>query len=356
MVCIQVMSSDVAVQMGGSEGNFELNAFRPILINNYLHSALILADMCDHFREFMIEGAQLNRAKIKENIEKSVMMVTALSPIIGYDQASVISHYAIDHDLTLKEAALKNGGKNVHVFEIGKVFVKGDFEHDESPELAILVTGQLETPHFVQKDVPNADFWTVKGIIEELGERSHEKSSMGSLVEFALKEGVEIELVYKARRFCKTYPKPELERLCSLRRNGSGLPLHWSHVIYLIFADDRRRRSLEKKVVADDMTASELLAEIKRRQGARSRPGSGKPLKQYDHEQLLAVLSDAGRRWIRRAKGLTANTVVELTKAEVAAIRVTLAGMVREAERLLRGKVLRNHRRAKSSSNRSRSR
>ena len=109
MVCIQVMSSDVAVQMGGAEGNFELNAFRPILINNYLHSALILADMCDHFREFMIEGAEVNRAKIKENIDKSVMMVTALSPIIGYDQASVISHYAIEHDLTLKEAALKNG-------------------------------------------------------------------------------------------------------------------------------------------------------------------------------------------------------------------------------------------------------
>jgi fumarate hydratase class II len=109
MVCIQVMSSDVAVQMGGAEGNFELNAFRPILINNYLHSALILADMCDHFREFMIEGAQLNKPKIKENIDKSVMMVTALSPIIGYDQASVISHYAIDNNLTLREAALKNG-------------------------------------------------------------------------------------------------------------------------------------------------------------------------------------------------------------------------------------------------------
>jgi len=109
MVCIQVMASDVAVQMGGAEGNFELNAFRPILINNYLHSALILADMSDHFREFMIEGAQLNRPKITENIEKSVMMVTALSPIIGYDKASVISHYAIDNNLTLKEAALKNG-------------------------------------------------------------------------------------------------------------------------------------------------------------------------------------------------------------------------------------------------------
>ena len=95
--------------MGGSEGNFELNAFRPILINNYLHSALIMADMCDHFCEFMIEGAKLNKPKIQENIEKSVMMVTALSPIIGYDKASVISHYAIDNNLTLKEAALKNG-------------------------------------------------------------------------------------------------------------------------------------------------------------------------------------------------------------------------------------------------------
>jgi fumarate hydratase class II len=109
MVCIQIMGSDVAVQMGGAEGNFELNAFRPILISNYLHSALIMADMCDHFREFMVEGAQLNRKKIAENIDKSVMMVTALSPIIGYDQASVISHYAIENDVTLKEAALKNG-------------------------------------------------------------------------------------------------------------------------------------------------------------------------------------------------------------------------------------------------------
>jgi len=65
--------------------------------------------MCGHFREFMVEGAQLNQAKLTENIERSVMMVTALSPVIGYDQASAISHYAIDHDLTLKQAALANG-------------------------------------------------------------------------------------------------------------------------------------------------------------------------------------------------------------------------------------------------------
>jgi fumarate hydratase class II len=109
MVAIQVIASDVAVSMGGAEGNFELNAFRPILISNYLHSALIMGDMCDHLREFMIEGTQLNKAKLKENIDKSVMMVTALSPVIGYDKAAAISYYAIDQDLTLKQAALAKG-------------------------------------------------------------------------------------------------------------------------------------------------------------------------------------------------------------------------------------------------------
>ena len=92
-----------------SEGNFELNAFRPILINSYLHSALIMADMCDHLRKFMIEGAELNEPRLKKNIERSVMMVTALTPIIGYDKASAISHYAIDQGLTLKQAALDQG-------------------------------------------------------------------------------------------------------------------------------------------------------------------------------------------------------------------------------------------------------
>jgi fumarate hydratase, class II len=109
MVSIQIISSDVAVAMAGAEGNFELNAFRPVVINNYLHSALIMADACDRFREFMVEGAELNEAKLTGDIERSVMMVTALSPVIGYDQAAVISHYAVDHDLTLKQAALANG-------------------------------------------------------------------------------------------------------------------------------------------------------------------------------------------------------------------------------------------------------
>jgi fumarate hydratase class II len=109
MVAIQVIASDVAVSMGGAEGNFELNAFRPVLISNYLHSARLLADMCEHFRKFMIDGTVLNEGRLTQYIEDSVMMVTALSPVIGYHKAAEISQYAIDHDLTLKQAALANG-------------------------------------------------------------------------------------------------------------------------------------------------------------------------------------------------------------------------------------------------------
>ena len=97
--------------MGGAEGNFELNAFAPILISNYLHSALIMADMRDHLRTFVIEGTELNQAKLKENIDRSVMMVTALSPerLSATTRPPAISYYAIDHDLTLKQAALAKG-------------------------------------------------------------------------------------------------------------------------------------------------------------------------------------------------------------------------------------------------------
>jgi fumarate hydratase class II len=109
MVCIQVMGSDAAVSAAGAEGNFELNAFRPIIISNVLHSVRILADVADHFREFLIEGAELNTDQLMSNVDRSVMMVTALSPIIGYDRASEIAHAAIDHDLSLKQAALQHG-------------------------------------------------------------------------------------------------------------------------------------------------------------------------------------------------------------------------------------------------------
>ncbi|MDP4014149.1 MAG: class II fumarate hydratase [Candidatus Nanopelagicales bacterium] len=109
MVCIDVISSDVAVSMAGAEGNFELNVFRPVVISHYLHSARILADACDHLRRFMVEGTELNLARVEENVDNSVMMVTALAPVIGYDAAARIAHRAVEEGLGLREAALSCG-------------------------------------------------------------------------------------------------------------------------------------------------------------------------------------------------------------------------------------------------------
>jgi fumarate hydratase, class II len=109
MVCIQVIGEDNAVAFAGSQGNFELNAMRPIIINNFLHSARVLGDACDKLRRFSVEGTQLNRQHIEEMLGRSLMLVTALSPVIGYDKASAIAHKANDDGLSLKEAALKLG-------------------------------------------------------------------------------------------------------------------------------------------------------------------------------------------------------------------------------------------------------
>jgi fumarate hydratase class II len=109
MVCIQVIGEDNAVAFAGSQGNFELNAMRPIVINNFLHSARVLGDACDKFCRFSVKGTRLNRARIEETVGRSLMLVTALSPVIGYDKASAIAHKANDDGLTLKEAALKSG-------------------------------------------------------------------------------------------------------------------------------------------------------------------------------------------------------------------------------------------------------
>src|SRR6201993_2201388 len=109
MVCISVIGEDNAVAFAGSQGNFELNAMRPIIINNFLHSARILGDACEKLRQFSVEGTRLNRKHIDEMVDRSLMLVTALSPVIGYDKASAIAHKANDEDLTLKDAALRSG-------------------------------------------------------------------------------------------------------------------------------------------------------------------------------------------------------------------------------------------------------
>ncbi|HVH82024.1 MAG TPA: class II fumarate hydratase, partial [Stellaceae bacterium] len=109
MVCIQVIGEDNAVAFAGSQGNFELNAMRPIIINNFLHSARVLGDACEKFRKFSVEGTQLNCKRIEEMLGRSLMLVTALSPVIGYDKSSTIAHKANDENLTLKQAALQSG-------------------------------------------------------------------------------------------------------------------------------------------------------------------------------------------------------------------------------------------------------
>jgi fumarate hydratase, class II len=109
MVCIQVLAEDGAIALAGSQGNFELNAMRPVVINNFLHSARILADACEKMRTFCVEGTELKHHQIDEYLSRSLMLVTALSPEIGYDKASRIAHKADDEGTTLREAALATG-------------------------------------------------------------------------------------------------------------------------------------------------------------------------------------------------------------------------------------------------------
>jgi fumarate hydratase class II len=109
MISVQVMANDVAVGFGGAGGYLEMNVYKPLIIFNVTHSVTIMTDGCTNFRKFLIEGTKPNLKKIKEYVDHSLMLVTALSPVIGYDKSSKIAHYALDNDLTLKQAALKLG-------------------------------------------------------------------------------------------------------------------------------------------------------------------------------------------------------------------------------------------------------
>jgi fumarate hydratase class II len=117
MVCIQVIGTDTAVAFAGSQGNFELNAMRPIVINNFLHSARILGDACEKLRTYCIEGVQLNNDQIDHYVHRSLMLVTALSPVIGYDKASAIAHDADRTGRTLRESALDSGAITAEDFD-----------------------------------------------------------------------------------------------------------------------------------------------------------------------------------------------------------------------------------------------
>jgi len=109
MIAVQVMANDVAVGFGGAGGYLEMNVYKPLMIANIAQSISILTDGCTNFRRFLIEGTRPNRKKIAEYVDRSLMLVTALAPVIGYDKASKIAHNALEHDLTLRESALELG-------------------------------------------------------------------------------------------------------------------------------------------------------------------------------------------------------------------------------------------------------
>ena len=109
MVACQVMGNDTTIKIAGSLGNFELNVFKPVMIRNLMHSVALLSDVCDTFREFCIDGLQPDRERIQDLVDRSLMLVTALAPSIGYDNAAAIAKKAHHEGLTLKEAAVALG-------------------------------------------------------------------------------------------------------------------------------------------------------------------------------------------------------------------------------------------------------
>jgi fumarate hydratase class II len=109
MLAAQVMGNDVAVNFGGASGNFELNVYKPLIIHNFLQSVRLLADGSDSLREHCVVGIEPNRERIQQNLDNSLMLVTALNPHIGYDNAAKIAKTALKLGKTLREAAIELG-------------------------------------------------------------------------------------------------------------------------------------------------------------------------------------------------------------------------------------------------------
>ena len=109
MVCAQVMGNDVAINIGGLGGHFELNVFKPMMIFNLLNSARLLADACDSFNKHCVMGIEPNHERIRSHLENSLMLVTALNPHIGYDKSAAIAKKAHREGLTLRQAAIQLG-------------------------------------------------------------------------------------------------------------------------------------------------------------------------------------------------------------------------------------------------------
>jgi fumarate hydratase class II len=118
MICAQIMGNDVAINIGGASGNFELNVFRPLIIHNFLQSLRLLTDGCLCFEEFCIRGIEPNQKKMTENLHHSLMLAAALNPHIGYDKAAFIAKKAFQENMTLKLAAIESGFVTAEEFDL----------------------------------------------------------------------------------------------------------------------------------------------------------------------------------------------------------------------------------------------
>jgi len=117
MVCVQTMGNDAAIGIAGSQGNFELNVFKPVMVFNYLHSVELLADACNSFVDHCVAGIEVNRAQIDSYVQNSLMLVTALAPKIGYDNAAKVAKAAHHSGISLREAAIKLGYVTAEEFD-----------------------------------------------------------------------------------------------------------------------------------------------------------------------------------------------------------------------------------------------
>ncbi|MDQ5899281.1 MAG: class II fumarate hydratase [Candidatus Rickettsiella isopodorum] len=117
MICVQVMANDTAIALAGSQGNFELNVYKPVMIYNFLQSVDLLSSACQSFTNYCVKGLKANQAKIKHFLENSLMLVTALNPIIGYDKAAKIAHKALHEETSLRAACLSLGYLKAEEFD-----------------------------------------------------------------------------------------------------------------------------------------------------------------------------------------------------------------------------------------------
>ena len=127
MVAVQVFGNDLATSFGGSQGNFELNVYKPVMIHNFLHSSRLLHDAISSFVEFCISGIQLNREQIDKHLKDSLMLVTALNPHIGYDKAAQVAKNAHKKNISLRQSAVELGYLTEEQFD--KLVIPEDMTH-----------------------------------------------------------------------------------------------------------------------------------------------------------------------------------------------------------------------------------